>query len=167
MTHCKSCEGHFEIKKFVLFSVWNTPGLDIMKDKCMKRKDKLVKLVIDTGFYGPIMDVAIRGTVNHILVCYYGSDTKFVTDVGEGHLRKFLQKHFHSVALLEAIDALYRKNPQWILDYEYSYRHKRSSIVQSQILFLTQNPQNTVRTKQNLLLSFFNLVVPFCRFLTL
>lgn len=144
MLHCKSFEEHFEVKRFVLFSVWTTPGLHILKNKCMKRKEKLKKLFSDTGFYGPIMDVAIRGTISHLMVCNYEKDTKTITDLKEGYLKKFLLKHFECDKLLDTIENLFTKNPQWIIDYENCYRHQRSAIIQSQIMFLTQNPHNLV-----------------------
>lgn len=145
MTYCKDFKDHPEINKFVLFSVWCTPGLHIVKDKCMKRKEKLQKLVTDTGVFGPIMDVAIRGSISHLLVLYYGQDTKQITDLSsQGFLRRFLYKYFHDPQLILTIEQLFTKNPQWILDYEYSYRHKRSALIQSQIMFLTQNPHNLV-----------------------
>lgn len=144
MTHCKDFKEHFELNKFVS-STWSTPGLNILNDKCMKRKDKLQQLLKETGYFGPILDQAIRGTVSHLLVCNFEKGTKEITNLEDGYLKRFLRKHFQTSELMETIGKLFSKNPQWILDYEYSYRHKRSAIIQSQITFLTTNPQNLVR----------------------
>lgn len=150
MLHCKSIQEHKDINEFVSFVCWFTPGLNILYDKNMKRKSKLEKLIIDTGYFGPLMDVVIRGTVNHMLVLNYAEDTKAITNSNSGFLKQFLLVHFKTNDLSETISA-WMKNKVCNLDYENLYRHKRSEIIISQIRFLTQNPRNFV---SNCLISF-------------
>ena len=142
MSHCVSIDEQYDIKKFVL-SGWSTPGLNILHDKCMKRKEKLQKIITDAGYFGPMMDVVIRGTINYVLVCYYGKETKFITSLKNGYLLLYLHEHFHTDVLIGTINKLL-VDSQFLNDYEHRYRHKRSELVQSQLSFLSQNPQNIV-----------------------
>jgi hypothetical protein len=139
--YCTSVEENPEINKFVLFTCWAPPGLSILNGKCMKRKDKLKKLVDTTGYFGPIMDVVIRGTIPHILVCHFAEDTKTITNTKSGYLKAFLHNHFKSSVLMETINYWM---DLFIADYECGYRHKRSDLINSQINVFALNPRNLV-----------------------
>lgn len=154
MIFCRDENAHPEIRNFVNFIAWARPGANILKGKCMKRKDKLSKLLNETGQYGPMMDLVIRCCVNHLLVCSYWKDTKAITTVVGGDLPKLLFKHFKNEELVETIQALMKKT-KLLFDFEYCYRHQRNDLVHSQLTFLLQNPQNLV-CKSNYDLIFSN-----------
>ncbi len=138
--YCKCIEDHPEINNFVLYNCWNTPGLHILRDKNMKRKATIVMLVEELGYFGPIMDLVIRGTVYHMLVCNFAAETKTVTtDCLDG----FLDKYFNCPKLKKTI-AKWLNNHKFHSDYEHLYRHKRSEQINAQVWFLTQNPHKAV-----------------------
>lgn len=139
---CRDINEHKELRRFAFFICWSTPGLNSLHDKCMKRTTKLKRVFESTGYFGPIVDLAIRGTVSHMLVCHYGEHTRSICSI----LKEFLLKHITDIELKTYINSLLQ-NEYYIMDYEHSYRHKRSNLINSQIMFLVQNPRSLVCTK--------------------
>lgn len=138
--YCKSIADHEEINNFVYYNCWNTPGIHILRDKNMKRKATVVTLVEELGYFGPLIDLVIRGTVNHMLICNFAEETKKVT---KEFLKGFLQKFFKCPKLRQTIDK-WMSTTKFNSDYEHLYRHKRSELINCQIWFLTQNPRKAV-----------------------
>ena len=136
--YCKSIGEHEEINDFVLYDCWNKPGVHILVDKNMKRKTTVV--AEELGFFGPIMDLLIRGTVNHMLVVNFATETKKVT---KECLRGFLRKFFQDPRLRQCIDK-WMNTSKFHSDYENVYRHKRSELINSQIWILKWGPCRAV-----------------------
>lgn len=132
-----------ELHKFAFYVCWCTPGMNLLYSKNMKKTQKLRKLVNTVGYYGPMLDVVIRGTIPHVMVLNFSSETKQITEQKEGILRKFLDKYFQESDLIKAISNWFKISGN-LLDYETSYRTTRCQLLNSQICFLNSNPLNSV-----------------------
>lgn len=143
MMYFESIDEHPEINNFVRYECNSSPGMNILHDKNMKRKETIQKLVFQLGECGPIMDLVIRGTIYHMLVENFAEETKLVTSDNKGSLKVFLLKHFKSEELQQTIEK-WMKSTRWNSDYQHLYRHKRAEIINNQIWFLSQNPSKSV-----------------------
>ena len=151
---------HPEIVEFVNHQCNSSPGTNILHDRNMKRRDTKVKLVQELGACGPIMDLVIRGTVNHMLAENFAEETKQVTSDNKGSLKGFLLRHFKTDELRETIEK-WMKSARCNSDYQHLYRHKRAELINNQIWFLSQSPYKLV--SDVLMLPCFDVIV--CLFL--
>ena len=140
LRYCEQVTQHDELYNFVWYSCQATPGLSTIHDKCLKRKRKLERLVEKTGYWGPILDLAIRGTVHLMLSRHFGQDVK---NVVLNPVLQLLMDTFRDEDLI-ITTKLWFKNTCYVKDYVIAYRCRRSEIISSQISFLTLNPSNIV-----------------------
>lgn len=137
--YCQNVEDHDEIREFVLYSCWCTPGLNILYDKSIKKTVKHSMLVEEAGIFGPMIDMVIRGSIPHVLVKYFSKDTKAISECSKGSLKTFLLSHFKCSTILSTIE-LWFKNLKCVRDYEHAFRSKRSELLSNQIFMLKQRP---------------------------
>ena len=130
-----------ELEDFVKRKVLFTPGYNITENKVMKKQNKLELLIKKGGFYLPIMDLAIRGTVSHMVVTNFSKDIKEISDPEYGALRAFLKKSFQDNRLLTAINSWFDSNKA-VEDYETNFRNFRCEVLNSQLLTIASRPQN-------------------------
>lgn len=133
--------------------------LSIVHDKCMKRKNKLHLLINNIGYFGPIVDLIIRGTINCMLSRHFAEDTKNVCGTNTlGRLYKFLLDNFRGKEIVDAIKS-WMRDSRCTADYECAYRCKRNELINAQITFLTLNPGNLVSDMNPIQLSLKLLVL--------
>lgn len=101
-------------------------------------------LVSRVGYYGPILDLAIRGTVNHLVITEFIKDVRAVTVPEVGTLFQLLKKYFvNDEVLWNGIKCWFKYNKA-VEDYEINFRNFRSEVCNSQLSTILNRPQNKV-----------------------
>ena len=126
-THCVDVEDHSEIRAFVVSS-WTTPGKTILENKVMKKGTKLQALIDECGYYGPIMDILIRGVIPYVMILYFGENTNAITGK---YLKEFLFGHFKEPEMRDVIENWF-KNESNVRDFSTAYRNYRADHISSQ-----------------------------------
>ena len=130
-----------ELEDFAKRKVFCIPGYNITENKVMKKQSKLEMLIRNGGFFLPIMDLVIRGTVNHMVVTNFSKDVTQVSDPEDGKLYDFLKKNFKDPQLLMTIKSWFKSNKA-VEDYETNFRNFRCEVLNSQALTIVSRPQN-------------------------
>jgi hypothetical protein len=130
--------------KFFNRSILSPPGIPIHEGKIFKKKDKLLNLVNRCGHFGPVLDLAIRGTVNHLVVTEFFKDVKAVTYPESGDLFLLLKKHFLKEDALWNSIILWFECDKAVEDFETNFRNFRSDLCNSQLSLIVSRPQNKI-----------------------
>ena len=132
------------LEQFANRSILCPPGFSIIDGKVLKKKEKLQVLVKNIGYYGPILDLLIRGTVNHLVVYCFSKDVRIITSPENGDLWCLLSKYFEQdTTIWNGIKAWF-KNVKMVEDYETNFRNFRCDLLNSQVSTIVLRPQNKV-----------------------
>ena len=141
-----------EIRKNALFesfayrTLHSTPGTGIHDGKVLKKKDKMNNLILHVGYYGPILDLMIRGTVTHLVINEFSKDVRAVTSEQTGDLFILLKNNFcNDNVIWECINNWF-KHKKSVEDYEVNFRNFRCELLNSQLSTILLRPQNKVST---------------------
>ena len=139
-----------QIRKNDIFDIFShksilcTPGTGIHDGKVLKKMGKLEYIVTHIGFYGPIIDLMIRSTVNHLVITEFSKDVRAVTAIDNGDLFLLMKKFFsENDELWNAIKNWFKYNKA-IEDYEVGFRNFRCEILNAQLSTILLRPQNRV-----------------------
>ena len=132
------------LEKFAYRSILSTPGTAIHDGKVFKKKEKLDNLVSRIGYYGPILDLMIRGTVNHLVITEFSKDVRTVTAPVNGNLFQLLKKYFFNDEILWNGIKCWFQYDKIVEDYEINFRNFRCELCNSHLFTITSRPQNKV-----------------------
>ena len=132
-------------ESFVYRTLHSTPGTGIHDGKILKKKDKLKNLIDDVGYWGPILDLIIRGTINHLVINEFSNDVRAVTDVN-GSLYILLMNYFSKDKTLWEGILNWFKHRKSVEDYEINFRNFRCELLNSQLSTILSRPQSKVST---------------------
>jgi hypothetical protein len=132
------------LNEFVHRKILSVPGLSIIEGKVFKKKSKLDVLIQDLGYYGPVIDLVIRGTVNHMVIYEFNKDHKKITAENAG-LYTLLKKYLLTDSNIWNVVINWFQCESAVTDYEISLRNFRIDILNSWVALIVQRPQNRVR----------------------
>jgi hypothetical protein len=131
---------------FVNRSLLTIPGSSAIDGKMFKKQNKLQHLISKVGFYGPILDLCIRGSINHILIYEFNKDVKKITQIQSGALYNLLRKHFVTDDVLWGAIQAWFSYEKVVYDYEVALRNFRSDLVNQWLSTILTRPSNRVST---------------------
>jgi len=134
------------LDQFTCRSILSTPGTAIHDGKVLKKKEKLNKLITAIGYFGPVLDLIIRGTINHLVVYEFSKDIRAITSPGNGDLYCLLKKYFCNDQQLWNGIICWFKNKKAVEDYEVNYRNFRYEVLNSHKETILLRPQTKVST---------------------
>ena len=136
--YCSDYKENKEIKRFVEMIAWSSPGKHILDGKVMKKGDKLKMLIKLCGYFGPMIDLIIRGCIPYLMIMHFQDHTITFT-ANNGVISSFLKSNFKDDALLMTIDR-WLNNPSLRKDFDTTYRNTRHEYLTTQLETLTMQP---------------------------
>lgn len=147
------------LEAFAYRSSLSTPCNAIHDGKVLKKKNKLQTLINHVGYYGPILDLVIRSTVNHLVITEFTKEARVVTNPENGDLLQLLKKYFSNDPILWQGIKCWFKYSKAVEDYEINFRNFRCEVCNSFASTISLRPQNKVRqSRYNKLLDIFLFV---------